>query len=133
MGLQPRMVNSMIKRELAAKGIKSDFSGFECVPDPERENRKAPSKRVAGRMGLAAYYDTDIKGLISCEADEVKIPLKMTVGAPCVPCVGIGDMVNVGDIIAKVADGKLGAQIHASISGRISAIDDKITITKDKR
>jgi len=82
-------------------------------------------------MGLASYYDTDIKTFIPYQAEEVSIPLKMAVGAPCVPCVKKGDVVKAGDIIAKVPENALGAQIHASIDGRISAIDDKITIVKE--
>jgi len=131
MGLQPRRINGLIKRELAKNGIKFNAGDIALASDPERENRKAPSKRLAGRMGLASYYDTDIKTFIEYQADQVSIPLKMTVGAPCVPCVKKGDKVKVGDVIAQVPDKALGARIHASIDGRVSAVDDKITIIKE--
>lgn len=131
MGLQPRRINGLIKRELAKNGIKFNAGDIALASDPERENRKAPSKRLAGRMGLASYYDTDIKTFIEYQADQVSIPLKMTVGAPCVPCVKKGDKVKAGDVIAQVPDKALGARIHASIDGRVSAVDDKITIIKE--
>lgn len=131
MGLQPRRINGLIKRELAKNGIKFNAGDIALASDPERETRKAPSKRLAGRMGLASYYDTDIKTFIEYQTDQVSIPLKMTVGAPCVPCVKKGDKVKAGDVIAQVPDKALGARIHASIDGRVSAVDDKITIIKE--
>lgn len=131
MGLQPRRINGLIKRELAKNGIKFNAGDIALAADPERENRKAPSKRLAGRMGLVSYYDTDINTFIEYQADQVSIPLKMTVGAPCVPCVKKGDKVKAGDVIAQVPDKALGARIHASIDGRVSAVDDKITIIKE--
>ena len=131
MGLQPRRINGLIKRELAANKNKYNAGDIALAADAERENRKAPSKKLAGRMGLAPYYDADIKAFIEYQADEVSIPLKMTVGAPCVPCVKKGDKVKAGDIIAKVPENALGAQIHASIDGKVASIDDKITIVKE--
>ena len=82
-------------------------------------------------MGLASYYDNDIKTFVEYQADQVSIPLKMAVGAPCVPCVKKGDAVKAGDVIAKVPENALGAQIHASIDGRVASVDDKITIVKE--
>jgi Na+-translocating ferredoxin:NAD+ oxidoreductase RnfC subunit len=65
------------------------------------------------------------------EIDHVSIPVAMHIGAPAVPCVNVGDSVEKGDVIAKPAEGKLGACIHASISGTVKAIADGcITIEK---
>ena len=52
------------------------------------------------------------------------IPLIQHIGAPAVPCVNVGDTVARGDVIAQPAEGKLGACIHASISGTVKAIAD---------
>ena len=131
MGLQPRRINGLIKREMAARKMRLNIGDTELKPDAEREMRKAPSKKLAGRMGLAPYYDADIKAFVEYQAEEVSIPLKMTVGAPCVPCVKAGDMVKTGDVIAQVPENALGARIHASIDGRVSAVDDKISIVKE--
>ena len=56
--------------------------------------------------------------------EVVTIPLAQHIGAPAVPCVNVGDTVTKGDVIAKPAEGKLGACIHASISGTVKAIAD---------
>jgi len=50
--------------------------------------------------------------------------LKQHIGETTVPVVNTGDIVSKGDLIAKVPDGKLGANIHASISGTVSHVGD---------
>ena len=53
---------------------------------------------------------------------EIKIPLKMHVGGPCKPVVKAGDKVKRGQLIAEPSG--LGANIHASFTGEISAVPD---------
>ena len=50
---------------------------------------------------------------------EVVIPMSMHIGAPCKPVVAKGDTVMVGQVIGETAG--LGAPIHASVSGFLSA------------
>jgi Na+-translocating ferredoxin:NAD+ oxidoreductase subunit C len=52
---------------------------------------------------------------------QVVLPMQQHVGAPCTPLVKVGDCVLVGQ---KIADSSafVSAPIHASISGRVSAI-----------
>ena len=52
----------------------------------------------------------------------VKIPMAMHIGAPCKPVVAVGDEVKVGQLIGEPA-GFVGAPIHASVSGKVTAID----------
>ena len=56
---------------------------------------------------------------------QVRIPLKMHIGAPCEPVVAVGQAVRCGDMIAKLPEGKLGADIHASIDGVVTAVDGR--------
>ena len=53
---------------------------------------------------------------------QVVIPMSMHVGAPCKPIVAVGDEVTVGQKIGEIAQDKLGAAIHASISGSVSEV-----------
>lgn len=131
MDLQPRRINAMIKRELGAAGIRYERNENEWTVNPMREDRKVPSERLAARVGVHRYYNYVIKDLTCDEPDEVRIPLKMNIGAPSVPVIRVGDIVKMGDLIAKPKEGALGANIHASIAGRITAISDSITITKE--
>ncbi len=52
---------------------------------------------------------------------RVILPLDMSSGSPAVPIVKVGDKVKVGQLIAQ-ADGDESAHIHASVSGRVEAI-----------
>lgn len=51
----------------------------------------------------------------------VTIPMSMHIGAPAKPCVQVGDEVKVGQLIAE-AGGFVSAPIHASVSGKVTAI-----------
>ena len=121
--ISPRRVNQAIKAELAKQGVKYD--GALAKEDPIWESRLVPSKQIARRIGLADYYYLEAplqEGIL--EFDRVQIPLKQHVGAPCEPVVKPGDTVNRGDLIAKIREGQLGANIHASISGTVAAVGD---------
>lgn len=130
MGLQPRKINSLLKKELGA-------AGFRYKPDPdagytaneEREMRKVPSERLAARVGVLNYYHNSVKELVEDTPDSVSIPLKMHIGAPAVPVVSAGEEVRCGQLIAKCPDGALGSHIHASISGRVTAVGHAVEIS----
>lgn len=40
----------------------------------------------------------------------------------------IGDRVRAGDVIARPAEGQLGAVIHASIAGTVTGLSDAVII-----
>ena len=133
MGLQPRRINALVKGELAKAGIR--YAGFkgELVTSPEREARKAPSKKAAARAGVLKYYDYQITGLIEDEPDRVEVPVKMHIGAPSVPVVNQGDRVEAGQLIAQCPENALGAQIHAPIAGIVREVGARIVIEKESR
>ena len=54
---------------------------------------------------------------------QVVMSMSMHLGAPCAPVVQVGDLVTVGQKIA--APTGLGAPIHASVSGKIVAIEPR--------
>ena len=55
--------------------------------------------------------------------DQVIIPLSQHIGAPAKPIVEIGDEVKTGQKIAE-AQGKISANIHSSITGKVKAIGE---------
>lgn len=128
MGLQPRRINALIKEELAKAGIRYARKEKEWIPDPERDVRRIPTKRAASRAGVSEYYDLEIDVLKSCRPDVVCIPLKQHIGVPSEPAVFVGDRVREGQIIARCPQGKLGADIHASLSGEVEKVTDCIVI-----
>ena len=54
---------------------------------------------------------------------QVVIPMSMHVGAPCKPIVAVGDEVTVGQKSGEIAG--LGAPIHASVSGKVVAVEPR--------
>lgn len=120
MGLQPRKVNAMLKKELAAAGIRYQRPQGTWEARPERELRKAPTGRVAARAGVAAYEDIRIDTFREIGAEEtdcVRLAMRQSIGAPSVPLVKSGDHVEEGQLIAVCPEGSLGSALHASVSG----------------
>ena len=87
-------------------------------------------RRVAVRAGVHAYYDYDITEIAYATPSRVAIPLKMSAGAAAEPRVAAGASVREGDLIAAIPDGKLGANVHASIAGVVTEVSDRIVIEK---
>lgn len=122
-GLKPSVVMQKFKAAVMAKGIRARKEVY-TTPDGGFENKKVPVSRLIARLGISKY---DVpapmqEGLLS--ADSVRILLKMGVGAPSVARVKVGDRVRKGDLIADIAEGKLGVKMHASIDGEISQVTD---------
>jgi Na+-translocating ferredoxin:NAD+ oxidoreductase RnfC subunit len=59
---------------------------------------------------------------------KVRIPLSQHIGTGATPVVKLRSEVKAGDVIGEIPEGKLGARIHASISGVVTAITDEIVI-----
>ena len=130
MGLQPRVVNSLIKGELAQAGIRYSREGDTWEADANRPYRKVPTKRIAARAGVGAYYHIDGHIYKEETASKVVLPLKMNIGVPAEPVISDGVHVEKGQLIAACPEGKLGANLHASISGTAHLTGNAITITE---
>jgi len=122
--LSPMAYYQEIKRQLAAQGWENVIhKRSDLTPHPMREYRRVPMERLVARLGLTEYEEC------ACPLDgreyqpqRVTIRLKQHIGAPSQPVVKIGDGVQRGDLIAQIPEGKLGANVHASISGRVEAV-----------
>ena len=55
---------------------------------------------------------------------EVVIPLSQHIGAPCSPCVKVGDEVFVGQVLGD-SDAFVSVPIHSSVSGTVKAIEKR--------
>lgn len=126
MSLQPWKLNQELKKRMSALGIKNPHHNTPEKVNPFREYRAYPIPKLIQRLGLSEYAHqeaplTDYSG----EVKEVRLMLKQHLGAPCQPTVSLGDEVAAGQQVAAIAEGALGADIHASIAGRVKSIDDK--------
>ncbi|MCR5485419.1 MAG: 4Fe-4S dicluster domain-containing protein [Clostridiales bacterium] len=128
MGLQPRTINAMIKKALAEAGIRYEKGSGMKDESPMREFRKIPTEKIAARAGVRPYFDIEIKDIVEYTPKQVCLMLKQHIGAPSEPVVRDGNAVEKGQLIAKCPDGKLGANLHASISGTVKVNNDYIEI-----
>ncbi len=132
MQLQPRRVNAMLKQELAKEKVRWNKGEGQREPSPWREGRKAPTKRVAARVGVLEYYDRcGTSGLEEGTPAQVTLPLQQHIGAPPVAVVKEGERVSAGQLIAAAPEGALSANLHASIEGVIVSVGNAIVIRKD--
>lgn len=122
-GLKPSQVMQTLKSAIASKGTRARKEVFGEV-DGGLENKKVPVSRLIARLGLSEY---DVPAPLNdklLSTDRVRIELKMGVGAPSVPKVAVGDKVRKNQLIADIAEGKLGVKMHASLSGTVTEVTD---------
>jgi Predicted NADH:ubiquinone oxidoreductase, subunit RnfC len=131
MGLSPSKVNSFFKGILAQSRVRPDFKAMAVNKvDEFRQYRKVSTSKLIGRLDLTGYdfhlpfIEEDIR------PKTVTIPLKQHIGAPCVPVVKNGDRVAAGDLLGKVQEGSLGANIHSSIDGKVKEIGENVVIER---
>lgn len=129
MRIHPRMVNVLFKQKLRAAGIKNEP---ESIPvSAERDYRKIPTFKSASATGVVAWYDFNLVDCHSYVPNEVKLPLHQSIGAASIPTVHVGDIVRRGDKVAHCPDNALGTMLHASITGKVTQIDDRIWIKQE--
>lgn len=125
--LYPKEACDRAKQDLKERGVvwKGDFPE---TPHPMYDGRHVPVKQLMIKLGVtdfdapAPFRDKNISPTV------VRIPLQQHIGSPSVPVVKTGEKVKTGAVIAEIPKGKLGARIHASIDGVVTAINDEIII-----
>jgi Na+-translocating ferredoxin:NAD+ oxidoreductase RnfC subunit len=83
--------------------------------------RKVPTRKLMQRLDVLQFKDEGPLREIAVSPQRVRIPLQQHVGAPAMPVVEKGDSVKKYDLIAKAA-GKISANVHAAIDGKIAEI-----------
>ncbi len=97
----------------------SDIKAF--IPDSELKSFKGGIE--PGDKKTA----TDTLSIVDLPAPKTLIfPLNQHIGAPAAPIVKVGDSVIAGQQIAE-AGGFISADIHSSVSGTVTAIEDRLT------
>jgi Na+-translocating ferredoxin:NAD+ oxidoreductase RnfC subunit len=125
MNLSPRQVNKYVKSQLRGEKFQQKEP---LVASSMRQYRKIAPAKIMARMGLLEEYDTWRENYIELEPKKVQIPCSQHIGAPAEPVISVGDQVECGQLIAKAAEGKPSANIHASIAGRVVSVDSVIVI-----
>ena len=118
--LHPKMTNMIFKENLAAAGLRYQPEKSEYEANRNRNYRLVPSKRLVARLGLKEFDKPAPYTEAFSAPSEVHIALSQHVGAPAEPSVQVGDHVEAGQMIGRIPEGKLGAPVHASISGTVT-------------
>ncbi len=122
--LSPRALIDELKAARRARGEKLP-EGVKADPDVrDAEFKKVSVDRLTLRLGLKKY-DVNAPITHGFTTDFVKIPLSQHIGAPAQAVVNEGDTVARGDVIATAKDGALSVNIHASLSGKVTSVNDK--------
>jgi Na+-translocating ferredoxin:NAD+ oxidoreductase RnfC subunit len=129
--LSPMAYYRSVKRKLAEAGWKNTVHRRrDLTPHEMFDYRRVPMPRLIDKLGLTAY-----RGLRApldehaWQPSEVRIPLKQHTGVPAVPMVKKGSAVQRGDLIASIPEGKLGADVHASVSGKVvEVVEESVTV-----
>ena len=129
MGISPREVNAQIKKELMSAGVKWENRGEALVASRFRDDRRIPTSRLVSRLGLAGY-EAHPHFAGDYTPSEVRIPLRQHIGAPALAVVHAGDHVKTGDLIGEIPEGAMGARVHASIDGVVTAVENGIITIK---
>lgn len=78
------------------------------------------------RGGVAVSHNKNTAGMAverMPAPETVVLAMQQHIGAPCVPCVKVGESVSVGQVIGD-SDKFVSSPVHASISGKVKSIKD---------
>jgi Na+-translocating ferredoxin:NAD+ oxidoreductase RnfC subunit len=124
MMLSPREINSVLKQKCLAEGVKREPKRETYKVSPFFDNRKVPVRRLMERLEVMKYDTHPEFCTQEIQVKKVAIPLKQHLGETALPVVAMDDSVKRGDVIGEIPKGALGARVHASIDGTVSAVDD---------
>lgn len=124
-GLSPKTLLGVCKTELRKNGVPVPRDVQAAPVSPDFDMRRIPMKRLVSRLDLTRYNIPAVLDDRLVEAKKVKLRLSQHIGAPAVACVKLGDKVELGQVVADAAPGKLSVPIHASITGVVVDVNDK--------
>ncbi len=122
--LYPKEACDRAKGDLRAAGQRFVQEKPVCV-HPMKEGRRVPSANLRRRLAVEAFESEAPYRERPGQPGRVRLPLSQHVGRPGVPVVQVGTRVAVGDTVARVPDGELGVDLHASIAGVVRQVTDR--------
>ncbi len=127
--LFPKEACDKAKKEMKSAGIKYTQTKPVTV-HPMKDGRRVPVQRLIQRMQLKDYDVHTPFTEHTPNPNTVKILLKQHVGETAKATVSIGTKVSTGDVIGEVPENKLGAFIHASITGTVTEVTEEFVRIK---
>jgi Na+-translocating ferredoxin:NAD+ oxidoreductase RnfC subunit len=119
--LYPKEACDKAKTEMREAGIK--FIQQKPVKvHPIKEGRRVPLKQLIMKLKLQDYDAEAPFNPKEISVGKVKIPLQQHIGKAAEATVKKGEVVEEGQMIGEVPDSELGANIHASIKGKVKEV-----------
>ncbi len=109
------------KRDRRAAGLK--FVQQKPVEvHPMKEYRRVPLSQLRRRLQVEEYEREAPFEEVTYRPAKVRILMRQHAGEAAAPVVTPGQKVKKGEAVGRVAEGKLGASVHASIDGKVSSV-----------
>jgi len=124
--LDPKNACVESKARLRGQGrfwSKEEISSRAWPAHPMEPHRHVPIQKLILKIGLRRFANQGPMNPDPVRPGTVKIPLQQHLGVPSVPVVKSGDRVVAGQTIGTIPVGKLGATVHASLSGVVRAVE----------
>jgi len=121
--LYPKEACDQAKRDMRAAGIKF-VQKKEVEIHPMKEGRRVPLAMLRKRLHVEEYEREAPFADVRLQPRTVRLKLLQHTGVPARPVVHIAQAVRVGDPVATLEEGELGANVHASIDGTVKTISD---------
>jgi Na+-translocating ferredoxin:NAD+ oxidoreductase RnfC subunit len=121
--LFPKEACDQAKLDLRSAGIEF-VQKSEVRVHPIKEGRRVPLSMLRKRLKVEEYESEAPFDDRDVQPQSVRIMLSQHMGKPARPTVQQGERVDKGALIAAVDSSELGANIHASIGGRVGTISE---------
>jgi Na+-translocating ferredoxin:NAD+ oxidoreductase RnfC subunit len=119
--LYPKEACDQGKRDRRAAGLK--FTQQKPVEvHPMKEYRRVPLAQMRRRLRIEEYEREAPFEIVDARPEAVRIKLRQHAGEAAAAVVETGKKVKTGQTVGRVAAGKLGADVHASIDGKVRAV-----------
>lgn len=126
--LAPDRISFRVRAEMARRGVRVEQETRGSV-EGVRAHRLVPHSRIMERTGLGPY-ERELEFGGSIDPATVRIPVLQHAGAPAAIRVKVGDAVRRGDLIAAADRDRVGANVHASVDGVVTAANGAVTIER---
>ncbi len=125
--LDPFRVMVEAKRMLRERGAKPERREMDVAP--MYPYRRTPTSLLVKRLGLEAYVGAHRYAEIKVKPKRLVLPLKQHAGAPSVPKVAKGDLIQAGHLVGDIPEGALGSRIFSPLKGTVSRVTrDDVTV-----
>src|SRR5215469_14793442 len=119
--LYPKEACDMGKRDRRAAGLK--FVQQKPVEvHPMKEYRRVPLSQLRKRLQIEEYERETPFMEVDFRPAAVRIKMRQHAGQPAAPVIQEGKRVKKGQVIGRVEEGKLGADVHSSIDGKVRSV-----------